>query len=68
MLLSLEMSSSAEQVVTFSTGEGVFFVDLIFLNFCFMWPFAVYSDFGRYLRTKSAVSSGHVEKNLCLWH
>ena len=62
MMLSLAISSSAEQVVTFSAGEGVFFVERMFLNFYFMWPFAVYSDFGRYLRTKSAVSPGHVEK------
>ena len=45
-------------------NNGRYFVERMFLNLCFMCPFVVYSDFGKYLRTKSAVNPGHVEKIL----
>ena len=54
-------------VSVFAVGwglAGVFFdVDRKFLGVAFRWPLAVASALGRYLRTASDVSPGHVVKN-----
>lgn len=41
-------------------------VDCVFLNSCFMWPFLVASDGAKCLHTRSSVWPGHVGKKSAL--
>ena len=61
--LSPEICSFTWQVSSIGFNNGRDFVERMFLNLCFMCHFVVYSDFGKYLRAKSAANPGQVAKN-----